>query len=94
MLTSQQVERIARLARIELQPEDLEKMRRELSAILDYMDVLHDLDTSEIPPTAQLLPLENVTRADEISPSLSTEQALRNAPRAEDDLFRVPPVLE
>jgi aspartyl-tRNA(Asn)/glutamyl-tRNA(Gln) amidotransferase subunit C len=94
MLSREEVDHIAHLAHLQLRPEEAERMRRQLSAILDSMQILREVDTSAIPPTAQVLPLENIARADEISPSLSHDETMANAPQKEAGLFRVPPVLE
>jgi aspartyl-tRNA(Asn)/glutamyl-tRNA(Gln) amidotransferase subunit C len=66
----------------------------QLSAILDYFAQLQELDTADIPPTSSVLPPRSVLRADQARPGLSLEELLRNAPDAEDDQFRIPPVLE
>jgi aspartyl-tRNA(Asn)/glutamyl-tRNA(Gln) amidotransferase subunit C len=94
MLSREQVEHVARLAHLRLSEEELARMQEQLSAILDYMETLRELDTSTIPPTAQVLPLENITRPDQAGPSIPPDEALANAPEKEAGLFRVPPVLE
>jgi aspartyl-tRNA(Asn)/glutamyl-tRNA(Gln) amidotransferase subunit C len=66
----------------------------QLSAILEHFEDLRDLETEDIPPTATVLPLRSVTRADEVEPSLDREEALKNAPDAEDGCFKVPAVME
>jgi aspartyl-tRNA(Asn)/glutamyl-tRNA(Gln) amidotransferase subunit C len=93
-LTLAEVEHIAQLARLELTAEEKERYRQQLSDILDYARRLQELDTEGIPPTASVLPPRSVLRPDETSPSLPVEDLLRNAPQAEDNQFRVPPVLE
>ena len=93
-LSSEQVDHVANLANLALSDEEKELFREQLSAILGYAERLSDLDTSEIPPTATVLPLENVMRDDEVQPSLSQEDALANAPAALDGHFQVPVVLE
>lgn len=94
MVTREQVEHIAHLAHLRLDAEELEALRGQLSAILEYMAVLREVDTSAVPPTAQILPLENVTRPDVPAASLPPEEALHNAPDEQGGLFRVPPVME
>jgi aspartyl-tRNA(Asn)/glutamyl-tRNA(Gln) amidotransferase subunit C len=94
ILTRQEVEHIADLARLELSEQELNRFREQLSAILDYAARLQDLDTSGIPPTSSVLPARSVLRADEARPGLSLEDLLRNAPESESGQFRVPPVLE
>jgi aspartyl-tRNA(Asn)/glutamyl-tRNA(Gln) amidotransferase subunit C len=94
MLSRKEVEHIAHLAHLQLRPEEVEKMQQQLSAILDYMQILREIDTPAIPPTAQVLPLENIARTDEVAPPLHHEETMANAPEKEAGLFRVPPVLE
>ena len=93
-LTREEVDHIADLARLELTDEEKELYREQLSAILDYAARLQSIDTSHISPTASVLATRSVLRADVVTPGLSTEQALQNAPRAEQSQFRVPPVQE
>lgn len=93
-ITMQEVEHVARLARLELNEKEKEKMRAQLDSILSYIDKLNELDTSGIEPTSHVLPLTNVFREDEVRPSLSQEGALANAPDRHELLFRVPKILE
>jgi aspartyl-tRNA(Asn)/glutamyl-tRNA(Gln) amidotransferase subunit C len=93
-LTADEVRHIARLARVALSEDEVERMRVQLSGILDQFAVLNDIDTEGVPPTAQSLDLANVERADEPRPSASTEDVLANAPRREDDYIRVRAVLD
>jgi aspartyl-tRNA(Asn)/glutamyl-tRNA(Gln) amidotransferase subunit C len=93
-LSLEEVDHIAQLARLRLSEAEKEMFRDQLSAILEYAEVLNRLDTSGIPPMTSALPLSNVMRADHVKPSLSSEDALANAPEAEDDQFRVRAVLE
>lgn len=93
MLTLQEVEHIAALARLELSPEEKERYRRQLSAILEYAARLQQLDTSGIPPTSSVLPARSVLRPDMVEPGLGVDELLQNAPYSENDQFRVPPVL-
>ena len=93
-LTLTEVEHIAALARLRLTDEEKARYREQLSAILDYMAKLRQLDTSAIEPTATVLPLRTVLRPDVVTPSLPPAELLANAPEAEADMFRVPPVLE
>jgi len=93
-LTLVEVEHIANLARLRLTPEEKARYREQLSAVLDYMTKLKQVDTTAIEPTASVLPLRTVLRPDEVRPSLTPAELLANAPAAEDHLFRVPPVLE
>jgi len=93
-LTLEEVQHIADLARLRLTEEEVELYREQLSTILDYFAQLQSLDTSGILPTSSVLPPRSVLRADESRPGLSSQDLLRNAPHAEADQFRVPPVLE
>ena len=80
-LSLAEVEHVANLARLGLTDEEKELYREQLSAILDYAEMLNAVDTSAIAPTASVLPLRNVMRADEPEASLSPEDVLANAPR-------------
>jgi aspartyl-tRNA(Asn)/glutamyl-tRNA(Gln) amidotransferase subunit C len=93
-LTIEEVEHIAKLARLRLTQEEKERYREQLSAILDYAARLQELDTSDIPPTASVLPSSSVLRPDLPQPGLTLEELLRNAPDSEANQFRVPPILE
>ena len=89
-----EVQHVARLARLGLDDAELERMAAELNHILEAMQALRELDTSAIPPTAQVIPLTNVMRDDVARPSTPPEDILRNAPAARDQQFLVPPVLD
>jgi aspartyl-tRNA(Asn)/glutamyl-tRNA(Gln) amidotransferase subunit C len=93
-ITLQEVERVARLARLELSEPEKERMRAQLDSILSYIDKLNELDTSTVEATFHVLPLTNVFREDEVRPSLSQEESLANAPDRHDLFFRVPRILE
>jgi aspartyl-tRNA(Asn)/glutamyl-tRNA(Gln) amidotransferase subunit C len=93
-LTLDEVEHIAILARLQLSEEEKSRFREQLSAILDYAARLQALDTSGIQPTSSVLPERTVLRPDQARPGLPTQLLLSNAPDAEKDQFRVPPVLE
>lgn len=92
-LTRSDVEHVAALARLGLDDEELERMRDQLSSILEHIAVLDQLDTAAIPPTAQVNVLRNVLREDEVRPSLSQIDVLRNAPRERDGFFEVRSVM-
>lgn len=93
-LTPEQVEHIARLARIGLTEQEIRSLTGQLSRILEHMDSLRQLDTRDLPSTYHVLPLTNVLRSDEARPSLPREAALANAPQAEEGAFRVPKITE
>lgn len=88
------VERIAVLARLGLSPDEMERMRDQLSVVLDHISMLEEVDTEDIPPTAQVIELQNIMRDDIVEPSLSREQVLLNAPRTEDGFIKVKAVLD
>lgn len=93
-LSADQVLHIARLARIAVSDEDVDRFTAQLSAILDHFTALSAVDTEGVEPTAHPLPLHNVMRADEPHASLSRDEVLANAPDHEDGYVRVRAVLE
>ena len=94
ILSLEEVEHIAALARLELTDEEKERYRQQLSDILDYAKRLQAIDTTGIPPTSSVLPARSVLRTDRTNPGLSADELMRNAPRIAQNQFRVPPVLE
>jgi len=92
-LSREKVERIAELARLALSDEEVVLYQEQLSAILEYFERLQELDTEAIPPTATVLPLRSVMRADEPHLPFSREDILANAPAAEEGCFKVSAVL-
>jgi aspartyl-tRNA(Asn)/glutamyl-tRNA(Gln) amidotransferase subunit C len=88
------VQHVARLARLGLSDDEMDRLASELDHILDAMQALRQLDTSAIPPTAQVIPLRNVMREDKSRPSWPVEEILKNAPATRDGQFLVPPVLD
>jgi aspartyl-tRNA(Asn)/glutamyl-tRNA(Gln) amidotransferase subunit C len=93
-LTRDEVEHVATLARLALSHDEIERLRTELASILAHVAILNEVDTSHIPPSASVLPLDTVMGDDDTRPSLTVEQVLANAPAAEDGQFRVPAILE
>lgn len=95
-LTRQDVIHIAELAKLELSEAEIERMTGQLSAILDYAERLNQLDTDAIAPTASVIPNQNIMRPDVVTPSLSREQVLQNAPDtdANREFLRVRAILE
>ena len=93
-ITRADVQHVARLARLGLNDEEMDQLAAELDHILDAMQALRQLDTSAIPPTAQVIPLRNVMRDDVPRPSWPVDEVLLNAPAVKDGFFSVPPVLE
>jgi aspartyl-tRNA(Asn)/glutamyl-tRNA(Gln) amidotransferase subunit C len=92
-ITRDDVEYVARLARLELTPEEIDLFTGQLGDILEHADDIEALDVGDIPPTAHPLPIVNVYRADEVVPSVDRDEVLAQAPAAESGQFRVPPVL-
>ena len=93
-ITRAEVAHVARLARLGLTEDEMDRLASELDHILDAMQALRQLDTSTIPPTAQVIPLTNVMRDDNPRPSWPVEEILKNAPATRDGEFLVPPVLD
>ncbi len=93
-ISREEVEHAAYLARLGLSGEEMEKMRDQLSSILDNMQILSELDTASIPPTAHVIPQRNVMRPDAIVPGLTHDQILANAPAVEEGFLRILPVFE
>lgn len=85
---------VAHLARIQLTPEEEQKLGAQLGHILGYIEKLKELDVSGVEPTAHAVPLVNVTRADALRPSLPHDDAMRNAPAQANGLFVVPKIVE
>jgi aspartyl-tRNA(Asn)/glutamyl-tRNA(Gln) amidotransferase subunit C len=92
-LTRADVEHVAYLARLGLSEEELARLEGQLNHILDQYAKLAELDTDDIPPTAQVIELENILREDVAIPSLPPEAVLRNAPERDGDFFVVPAIL-
>jgi aspartyl-tRNA(Asn)/glutamyl-tRNA(Gln) amidotransferase subunit C len=90
-ISRDEVVHVARLARLELTDEELDRFAGQLDAILEAVGKVSELDLSEVEPTLHPLALSNVWAEDEPRPSLEVEEALANAPDREDDAFRVPP---
>jgi len=88
------VKYVAHLARIALTPEEETKLGAQLAQILGYIEKLKELDVAGVEPTAHAFPMVNVTRPDEVRPSISNEDALRNAPAKANGLFIVPKIVE
>jgi len=93
-ITREEVERVAALARLELGPDEAERMTSQLGSILDYVALLSELDTRDIAPTAHAVPLRTPLRDDVPATPLDPEDAVRNAPAREGTAFLVPKVIE
>ena len=94
MISREEVEQVARLARLHLSDEELERMREQLDAILAYIDKLRELDVDGVEPTSHAVPMVNVMRDDEVASCLSQDAALANAPDRAGEFFRVPRIIE
>ena len=92
-LEKAQVEHIARLARLKLSPEEIEKLTPELAVIIEYFEQLQLVDTDGVEPRDQFVSAENVFREDTPRPSLSRKEALANAPESDGEFFLVPRVI-
>ena len=93
-ITIEEVRHIAHLARLQLSPEEEQRYTEQLSAVLEHAQRLQSVDTSQIPPTASVLPLNAPLRPDVSRPCPSQERMLANAPEPVEGMFRVPRVLE
>ena len=93
-LSLEQVAKVAKLARLEMSDADLARMQQQLSAVLEYVEQLNQLDTDGVEPLAHPLPVQNVFRPDEPAPSLPPDAALQNAPNRFGDYFGVPAVFD
>lgn len=93
-LSTEDVRWIAHLGRLELSDPELETMARQLSAIIDYVKLLQQVNTDGIEPLAHPLPIQNIFRPDELGQSLPVSEALANAPDRHGDFYGVPAVLE
>jgi aspartyl-tRNA(Asn)/glutamyl-tRNA(Gln) amidotransferase subunit C len=89
-----QVRKVAQLGRLELSDAEVTQFSGQLSAIVEYIEKLSELNTGDVEPLAHCLPVYNVLREDRPQPSLTNEQALANAPDTEDVYFKVPKILD
>lgn len=93
-ITINEVEHVAKLARLEFSEDEKELFRGQMDAILSYIDKLAELDTSGVEPTSHVLPITNVMREDVPVASLSPDDALANAPERSGSFYRVPKIIE
>lgn len=93
-ITPEVVRHVALLSRLELAEGEAEKYAADLDKILHYVESLAELDTTDVNPTSHSFKMQNVFREDEVRPGLSNDDALANAPEAEDHCFKVPAVLQ
>jgi len=94
LVSHQDVKYVAKLARLKVGPEELDRFAGQLSGILEHIDKISELDLSGVEPTSHVIGLANVFREDEPRPSVGREEALANGPEVERGAFRVPPILE
>jgi aspartyl-tRNA(Asn)/glutamyl-tRNA(Gln) amidotransferase subunit C len=92
-LTPKEVLHVAELARLTLNPEEVDLFTRQLNDILDYVKKLQEVETAGVPPLAHPVPIFNVFREDEVAPGLSREEGLANAPAPEEGTFSVPRII-
>lgn len=93
-VTIKDVEHIAKLAKLEFTDEEKSKFTDQFNEILAFMEKLNELDTSNVEPLSHVIDLQNVFREDSVKPSLSTEEALKNAPSKTEQFFKVPKVID
>jgi aspartyl-tRNA(Asn)/glutamyl-tRNA(Gln) amidotransferase subunit C len=94
MIREQDVEHVARLARLALDDAEKTRMAEQLGRILAYVDKLRQLDVDGVEPTSHAVPMINVMRDDEVEPSLERERMMANAPERVGEFFRVPRIIE
>ena len=93
-IDAEQVRKVAKLSRLDLSDAEIAEFTGQLGAILDYVEKMNELDTTDVEPLAHCLPVSNVFRADEVKPSLGTKRVLANAPDREVPFFKVPKILD
>lgn len=93
LLTTTEVAYVAKLARLELTDDEMERYAVQLSSVLEHVETIRRLDISDVPPMSHALPIADVLRSDEVQPSLTQAEALAGAPAAEAGRFRVPRIL-
>lgn len=93
-VTTKDVQHIASLSRLTIPDSEMEKFTEQFNQILNYADILQELDTTGIEPSPYVLPISNVLREDVALPGVSHEDALKNAPEVHNDGFKVPRVIE
>jgi aspartyl-tRNA(Asn)/glutamyl-tRNA(Gln) amidotransferase subunit C len=93
-IDQEQVRKVAKLSRLELTETEIEEFTSQLSAILDYVEKMNELDTTGVEPLAHCLPISNVFRQDRVKESLGTEKTLANAPQRNGEFFKVPKILD
>jgi aspartyl-tRNA(Asn)/glutamyl-tRNA(Gln) amidotransferase subunit C len=92
-ITTADVVKVAKLARLDLAPQEIERMTAQLDGMLEHFADMDALDLSHVTPMTQPYPLRNVMRPDEVRPGLDRDEVLAEAPRAENGRFHVPPII-
>lgn len=93
MIDTEQVRKVAHLARLELTPQEEEQFTTQLGSILDYFEQLSELDVTDVPPTTRAIDVSNVTRPDELQHQCDRHLILESAPDQDGDFFKVPKIL-
>ncbi|MCI1248408.1 MAG: Asp-tRNA(Asn)/Glu-tRNA(Gln) amidotransferase subunit GatC [Megasphaera sp.] len=93
-ISAEEIKKIALLSRLEVKEDNIKSVGKQLNDILSYMDLISQVDITDVAPTAHAVSMRNVMRDDVLQPSLSNEKALQNAPEAEDGYFKVPKVIQ
>jgi aspartyl-tRNA(Asn)/glutamyl-tRNA(Gln) amidotransferase subunit C len=93
-ITIKQVEHVANLARLRFDEEEKKRLAEQLGSILEYIDQLNKLDTTNVEPTSHAIPVKNVVREDVVKQSFTKDEALANAPSPVEGLFEVPKIIE
>lgn len=94
MVTREEIIELAGLCKLTITEREIEKLTEQLGNVLQYVEKLKELDTTDVEPMKHVLPLQNVLREDKVQPCLPHEKVVANAPDVEDGMFRVPRVLE
>ena len=94
IIDEKQVRTVAKLSRLDLTDAEVEIFSRQLSAILEYVKKLNELDTTDVEPLAHCLPISNIFREDKAKESLGVEKTLVNAPQRDGEFFKVPKILD
>lgn len=93
-ITRQDIDHVAKLARLALTEEERQLFTGQMGAILAYVETLNELNTDDVQPTSHAVPMQNAFRPDVVAPSIGHDRALANAPDTNETYFRVPPVIE
>jgi aspartyl-tRNA(Asn)/glutamyl-tRNA(Gln) amidotransferase subunit C len=93
-LSANDVQKVARLSRLRLSENELQQFSQQLGTILDYVDLLNEVNTADVEPMAHAATIQNVFREDQPQPSLDRSAALQNAPQSDGKYFLVPQILE